>query len=188
MKSNLDKTRRLGFTMTELLIVVCIIMVLAGFVLVGVGRVWQSTYRADAQSTIKNLYLAFDSYKTEFMFYPFADSTSKELCTDKTSSPLPILDEFDSRKLFAYDHKYLGASGHTLVDPWKQPYVCYNGDIGHTIDNQVSHPVKIYSAGYIESQSKGNWVRPTGSSSTGYDKWKDPSTGVILPVYISDKN
>jgi prepilin-type N-terminal cleavage/methylation domain-containing protein len=69
VKMNAIPHRR-GFTMTELLFVIIIIVILVGILIPVVGRVRQSAYEAETQSLMMGLANAIEAYHHNFRAYP----------------------------------------------------------------------------------------------------------------------
>lgn len=72
---NLRKCR--GFTLVEMLVVICIIAILAGLTMTMVNSARRSTRAKLAATDIKGLYLAFERFKAKFGQYPFIGDDGK---------------------------------------------------------------------------------------------------------------
>jgi len=157
-------------TLVELLVVIMVVMILAGFLLTVLPGMFESTYRSEAMTTIRGLYTAIEVYKTEFQCYPGASGVSN------TINQNGLLRQLTRIRVFSYDKKRLignVASGQgRLGDPWEQPYHYHTGNTGTALDNKISHFVKIYSSG--PNNEKDNW--------TGFKTWRPPE----LPIYVKE--
>jgi len=74
--SYLRSSRRSGFTLVELLVVIAIIAVLASVTLVGVSAALAAAKRAKANSTASQLQAAVLNYYTEYGVYPIPTGTA----------------------------------------------------------------------------------------------------------------
>jgi len=160
---------RFAFTLVELLVVIMIILVIAALLLAAMGKVYQSNYKASANSTIRGLYTAIDSYYLQYAKYI---SSSGDLTESTVLTPLK------DAKLFSYKNDDI--TGGKLMDPWDQPFQFY-GDAGtppgvppakwdtlgsvpaaavtyFTTTTKVSHKVLIFSFG-AENATSTKWEK-----------------------------
>lgn len=164
------KRHRQGLTLIELLVVIMVIMILAGFLLSIIPGMFESSYRSEVMTTIRDLYNAIEVYKTEFQCYPGASATSNIIEQDG------LLAQLARTRTFSYDKKRLigdvdNGKGR-LGDPWQQPYHYHPGNTDTQLDNEISHYVKIYSSGPDNENTA--W--------TGFVTWRPPE----LPIYAKE--
>lgn len=139
-----------GFTLIELLVVIMIILVIAGFIVSAMGKVFEGSHKVDAYNAIKRLYLGVSAYRLECGGWP-AVSTSGYLLSGKnritdhgTHIPAPRNDTLDylgedirgrTRQVFSVDKALMSpgqhfktdasaetVDGNFMLDPWEQPY------------------------------------------------------------------
>ncbi|MCX7933675.1 MAG: type II secretion system GspH family protein, partial [Planctomycetota bacterium] len=169
-----------GLTLVELLVVIMVIMILAGFLLAVIPGMFESSYRSEVMTTIRGLYAAIEVYKTEFQRYPAASSDAANYPGTPSNSNIIAVDgllgQLAKMRVFSYDKKRLigdvaGGKGR-LGDPWEQPYHYHAGSTGTQLDNEISHYVKIYSSG--PDNEKPGW--------DGFKTWRPPT----LPIYAKE--
>ncbi len=130
----------LKFTLTELLVVIGIIAVLASLGLIAMTSSRDTVLRAKAMSDIKNLYLAIESFKAEYGDYPAPENavagfdrriTCSRYTTKKTDELGPTAGD---------DH--LGVDSMTAADNnpilWKLTHRDKNGD-GQIYNSEISN-------------------------------------------------
>lgn len=165
---HMRRVRVRGVTLTEVLVVIGIIALLASISMLGYEAVFAGGDRAEAQAMIDRLYVALEGYRLEHGGYPEDESeaTDEYFITDRPRDPLDpeedaddpggILWRLNHEKVFdgtewtyvevsnfAYDREWLDPVTGRLLDPWGQPYEYELGDSRGTpegIDNPDGPP------------------------------------------------
>jgi general secretion pathway protein G len=110
---NVKQFNRRGFTLTEILLVVIIIGVLAGMIIPNLSGKSEQAKRAAAKADIEaNLSMGLDMYELDNGGYPTTAQGLKALVQKPSEPPVPE----------AWDGSYLKKKV-IPKDPWKHPYV-----------------------------------------------------------------
>ena len=145
-----------SFTLTEVLVVIAIIVILAGILIGGVGFAGRRADSAKAQASIQILSAALEKFHSEKGYYPPCTSEKEvkflldsdghlKLKLDKT------FDFFDksSKKDFMELEGVSSDSDHptTYDDPWGQPfqYKCPGDHNKSAFDLQSAGPDKVFN-------------------------------------------
>jgi prepilin-type N-terminal cleavage/methylation domain-containing protein/prepilin-type processing-associated H-X9-DG protein len=109
MPQNLATTRRRGFTLLELLVVIGITAVLIGLLLSAVQRVREAANRAKCQNNLKQLGLAAQKYHDDFEKFPTGARLPVNLGavpTEGTNMWVELLPDFEQDNLYTnWDRK-----------------------------------------------------------------------------------
>ena len=117
-KKKLKLSRRSGFTLIEIMVVVVILGLLAALVVPRIGPQVAEAQRTTAATQIRSLEDALEMYRMHSGFYPTTQQGLEALVTAPTTSPVP--------KRYAEG----GYLKKLPEDPWGNPYV-YRNDSGH---------------------------------------------------------
>lgn len=104
-------TRRSGFTLIEVMVVVLILGILAAMVAPNVFRHVGESKVTTARSQIEMLGAALDSYRLDNDWYPTTEQTLSALRQEPAEDPLPV----------NWKGPYLKKD--VPLDPWGHPYV-----------------------------------------------------------------
>lgn len=116
-----------SFTLTEVLVVIAIIVILAGILIGGVGFAGRKADSAKAQASIQILSAALEKFHSEKGYYPPCTSASDvKFLLDSGNLKLKLSKEFDffDKKNFMELEGVSSDSDHptTYDDPWGQPF------------------------------------------------------------------
>ena len=112
--SKLLMSRRSGFTLIEIMVVVVILGLLAALVVPRIGPQVAEAQRTTAQTQIRSIEDALEMYRMHNGFYPSTQQGLEALVTAPTTSPVP---------------KRYSEGGYLKKvpdDPWGNPYVYRN--------------------------------------------------------------
>lgn len=142
-----EHSARRGFTLLELLVVICIIAILAGLAVAAAFVVMNGARVKDARATSTRFYAAIDAYRTQQGCLPIQVLYNAETDPDAAYENCDVIRQvngmMNSAKLLKVSQKELNASG-SLVDPWGRPYrVCMWKNPGD-IRNRF---LQVYSCG-----------------------------------------
>jgi prepilin-type N-terminal cleavage/methylation domain-containing protein len=142
--------RRAGFTLTELLVVMGIIAILAGLILPAVGAVRRSAASRAAKATIERIRLACQAYQADFGDYPPTSLVAFDVTTNGVNDGIesllrclttrrehgpylefeePDLANTDGDSLTKADPVGSALEARTLfelADPWGNPYIYFH--------------------------------------------------------------
>ena len=164
---------RSGFTLTELVVVVAILVVLAGVLVPAIGSYVDKSKIARAQSDMKEIGNAFTRYDSDTSVWPSNASYSSIATTSHDLTSFTCLFQNTYSKT-GWDGPYLnkgarvgtsmqvatsGATNTGLLDPWQRPYVIY-----------------YFATGYAASGTPGSIVL----LSKGPDGTTNTTTGAAL--------
>lgn len=107
---NLRKIR--GFTLIEILTVICIIIILIGLLQPALRRVREQARVQEARATIGSLEVAINMYYTDTGSYPSETSSWESILVNGAGSYGPYMDNRD----------YVTATGN-FTDPWNRAYI-----------------------------------------------------------------
>lgn len=127
-----------AFTLVEILIVITVLAILMAIGLTVAETSAEKAKRAAVLGTLGKLYMALESYKNEFGYYPYVQADhyiSKPISGD---TRIRILDS-RFRRFFTVNTDNLG-DDDALLDPWGNPYIY------QMTDNINSH-CKVYFDG-----------------------------------------
>ena len=127
MKMN-HHSRRGGFTLLEIMLVVMIIALLAGIAIVKMGSTLDEAGDATAKAQINSIKVALLTYRSKAGNYPTTDQGLKALIVRPTTEPVP--------------RSWASVLETLPEDPWHHPYIYENPGRHHT-DNSFD----LYSAG-----------------------------------------
>ncbi len=103
------RNRNSGFTLMEIMLVVVIIAILAGFIIPNAVRQLPGVKRDRTIADLKNIAAMVDLYYMHNGFYPTTDQGLQALIEKPTSAPVPK----DWRGPY---------TRQKLIDPWSNPY------------------------------------------------------------------
>lgn len=98
MKKSSSKSNSAAFTLLELLVVITIIGILAGFLFPAANSVMEKAQKAHAETTAQNLKNAISAYFTEYRKYPVESSEKQERAMRSDAQLMDILLGADSEK------------------------------------------------------------------------------------------
>ena len=132
----IDRNKRKGFTLVEILVVVVILGMLAAIIIPNVIGQTDEARRTLAATQIKEIENALDIYRLQNGFYPTTEQGLEALVTKPTTNPQP--------------KKYIegGYIKRVPMDPWGNPFIYRSpGDKGL---------IDIISCGPDGEESSGN--------------------------------
>lgn len=138
MKTHSAESRREGFTLLEILIVIGIMAVLAGLLFPGIQGALASGKKTQALAAIRDIVTGLKQYQVDYGRFPVPAGQAAEevLDLDAGSAVLKVLLGENPQALNPKTERYIepkigkaGAGGligagddYALVDPWGQPY------------------------------------------------------------------
>lgn len=184
-------SRRTGFTLVELLVVVAIIALLASVAIPGFGSIFKKMKREQARTLAVQLVNSVKGYYTEYSKYPLpADFSGGEVTPMRTDEILTgalmgtNLEMNPKRVKYLPDLKPVQEGGGfglkqsgeilTVVDPWSEEYYVivdadYSGDIDNpdttSTNTKLFQGVLVYSAG--EDKDPSTWEDNISSWDSG---------------------
>lgn len=146
-----DYSKRSGFTLVEMLVVISIIALLAGLLFPAVGSAIRTAKRTRARNEVQGLVAAFQAYYTEFGYWPTNTTESLQVTTNTFQN---------ARGVIFYDFalKDVDMLSGFYQDPWKHSYWFrvdhdYNRSIPNpfTGDGNIGAGVVVWSMGPDET-------------------------------------
>lgn len=138
MKTHSAESRREGFTLLEILIVISIIAVLIGFLIPPTQSVFAKARKTETLASIRDIVTGLKQYQVDYGRFPVPAGQAAEdmLDLDSGSAVLKVLLGENPQRLNPKAVRYIepkigkaGAGGligagddYSLVDPWGQPY------------------------------------------------------------------
>ncbi len=114
--------RRRGFTMTELLVVIGVIALLAGILLAAMGTVRQRAMATQTQSTMTEFSKACDTFQLEHGRYPGA--IPENVIADASIGPIPPISSTENALLdLMGGYRVMGPTTGTPAD-WDTDFLC----------------------------------------------------------------
>lgn len=116
-----------SFTLTEVLVVIAIIVILAGILIGGVGFAGRKADSAKAQASIQILSAALEKFHSEKGYYPPCTSAEDvKFLLNSGNLKLKLSKEFDffdkKNKKDFMELEGISTSETTFDDPWGQPF------------------------------------------------------------------
>ena len=138
MKTHSAESRREGFTLLEILVVISIIAVLAGLLFPGIQGAFINAKKTQALSAIRDITTGLKQYQVDYGRFPLPAGLASEevMDLDAGSLVLKVLLGENPQRLNPKAERYIepkvgkaGAGGligagdhYSLIDPWGQPY------------------------------------------------------------------
>ncbi len=123
--------RRRGFTMTELLVVIGVIAVLAGILLAALGGVRRKAMATTTVSTMTEFSKACDTFQLEHGRYPGA--IPENVMADTSVGPIPPISSTENALLdLMGGYRILSPTTATPVD-WDTDFACSPPVVCHTL-------------------------------------------------------
>ena len=119
MKERKPERRRTGFTLVEILVVICVITVLIGLTASATFSARQKAYTAMAHQECEQIAAAFKAYWLANGAWPISAADWKNL--DKTNMKKILGDDGKGPVYLALDDNQF-ETDETYVDPWGNPY------------------------------------------------------------------
>lgn len=119
MKERKTERRRAGFTLVEMLVVICVITVLIGLTASATFSARQKAYTATAHQECEQIAAAFKAYWLAKGEWPFSSSDWTNL--DKNNMKKILGADTDGLVYLALDDNQFEPDG-TYADPWGNPY------------------------------------------------------------------
>jgi general secretion pathway protein G len=130
LQTTIKPSRSGAFTLIEMLVVICIMMILAGLLMGISPYVWRSAKEAKARANLEKIHKALEEYMLANGSYPYsvnADGSSLPYSGEGTNL-LSLVSKPDGT--FGTLTNWLEKGTNTLVDPWGHGYVysCVQGN------------------------------------------------------------
>jgi prepilin-type N-terminal cleavage/methylation domain-containing protein len=118
----MNKRRKSGFTLMEMLLVVSIMVMLMGMMGLGVSAALRAARRTKASAETAELIRAWKSYWKTYGDWPagFTDNSGDPSTVEMTPANIGILAGNNPKNMNFIDLASVSAGG--MLDPWGQPY------------------------------------------------------------------